>query len=254
MRREMRSGRTFVPVERQEIIAHKLLVETRLRCHPVCTTREARSGKNPASALHRSRSDRRLSSRPNSNFVSAMIMPRVSRVRRAFAVEPDGKIAQLRGKRPAPTSPVTSREGDILVMESDLRLCRGREDRFGKLFRFLNPAGSVIPQTVPVSPVVIPSRTGDVPAHDALDRSGAVLLHQHAPAGKKIGTRTERFGKSPTVRTDADDVGTRWPRCWNQNAEICVSTLPLLGMPSGRTTSNAERRSVATMSRRSPRS
>ncbi|MBP2673148.1 MAG: hypothetical protein H6Q85_3214 [candidate division NC10 bacterium] len=49
-------------------------------------------------------------------------------------------------------------------------------------------------------------------------------------------------------------LGTTDDSFSNQNAEIWVSTFPLFGMPSGSTTSNAEIRSVATISMESPRS
>src|ERR1039458_2508824 len=55
-----------------------------------------------------------------------------------------------------------------------------------------------------------------------------------APASRWFGTSAENFA--------------------NQKYEICVSTSPLRGMPLGMITSKAERRSVATNSKRSPRS
>ena len=54
--------------------------------------------------------------------------------------------------------------------------------------------------------------------------------------------RMKWFGTTPLV-------------CSNHHADIWLSTLPLSGMPVGRMESNAEMRSVATISRRpSPRS
>ena len=44
------------------------------------------------------------------------------------------------------------------------------------------------------------------------------------------------------------------PSRLNQKAAICVSTLPLSGMPVGSTQSKALSRSVLTKSKRSPRS
>ena len=45
-------------------------------------------------------------------------------------------------------------------------------------------------------------------------------------------------------------LGTKWLVCRNQKADIRFKTNPLLGMPVGRTTSKADMRSVATISRR----
>ena len=49
-------------------------------------------------------------------------------------------------------------------------------------------------------------------------------------------------------------LGTTDSVASNQKADIWVSTQPLSGMPLGSTTSKADTRSVATSSRRSPRS
>ncbi len=54
-------------------------------------------------------------------------------------------------------------------------------------------------------------------------------------------TRMKWFGTTESVAS-------------NHHADICVSTWPLPGMPVGRTVSNAEMRSVVTMSSVSPRS
>src|SRR5258706_337067 len=52
-----------------------------------------------------------------------------------------------------------------------------------------------------------------------------------------------------STRTPERWLGEMWPVLPNQNSEIWVNTWPLKGIGSGRTTSNADRRSVATISR-----
>src|SRR5690348_18263265 len=65
------------------------------------------------------------------------------------------------------------------------------------------------------------------------------------------------FGSTPRGSTSATGVPVRWfgTSCAvlpNQKLETCVNISPLPGIGSGSTTSNADRRSLATISSRSP--
>jgi phosphoribosylaminoimidazole-succinocarboxamide synthase len=69
--------------------------------------------------------------------------------------------------------------------------------------------------------------------------------------GVELAARLQELSSARAMKW----LGTMWPVCSNQNFDMRERTRPLSGMPFGSTTSNAEMRSVATISSRpSPRS
>ena len=100
-------------------------------CCRAGTGRPARNATNPGSAPRRSAPACPASSRPNSNLVSAMMMPRVSAYS-AAALYSARLTSRTCSARSAPSSPAICVERDVLVVCADRGLGRRREDRFGQ--------------------------------------------------------------------------------------------------------------------------
>ena len=144
-------------------------------------------------------------------------------------------------------SPTISRgavEVDVLVVLAQLGLRGRREDRLGQAVglpqpgRQLDAADGALRAGTPSSP----SRTGSPAPRTRPGRCRA----SRPPARGRAPRRARRSraggsGRCPAVRS-------------NQNTDRPVRTLPLSGIGVGSTTSYAEMRSEATISRRSPRS
>ena len=127
-RGRLRRGRALVPVERLEIVAHELLVEARRAGARLDRYRPARSARNRASALRRSASGVPSASTPNSNLVSAMMMPRASACAAANAYSASGRVAHLLGERRADQR-YDVRRSRCSRRAGPLGLGRRREDR-----------------------------------------------------------------------------------------------------------------------------
>ena len=135
-----------------------------------------------------------------------------------------------------------------------LLLGRRREDRLGQLLRSrCKPGGSGMPQTAAACAVLLPAGAGQVAAHHALDRHH---LASCAPASSGPASSSALGGERRPHRRQVGARGGDWARRGksSQKSVRPVSTRPLSGMPVGSTQSKALMRSVATMTRRSPRS
>ena len=80
----------------------------------------------------------------------------------------------------------------------------------GKASDSFRPAGSLMPETLPVALYSFQRGAGDVSAHDALDREHFGALHQHGAAAQLVGV----FANGRRVLVDiggdevvGDDVG-----------------------------------------------
>ena len=150
---QLRARRRLVPVERLQVVAHELLVVARRagarrgRCRP------ARSARNPASAPRRSAYSWPSASMPNSNLVSAMMMPRSARVARP-------RSGRARARRRAPCSASSRADERRRLRRSEMfsswsptsALVGGREDRLRQLLRpGAGPAAARCRTAAPVS-------------------------------------------------------------------------------------------------------
>ena len=166
------------------------------------------------------------------------------------AVELDRRAA--RSRRTAPPRPGRRRRrGRCSSSWPSVALVDGREDRLGQLVRLAQPGRQRVAADRPGGAVVLPAGADQVAADDALDRQHPQAPGQHRAAGQ-VGLSAPPRGSRPCSRS------SMWLRTSprvrsNQNRESPVRTRPLSGMGVGSTTSNAEMRSDATSSSRSPK-
>ena len=121
------------------------------------------------------------------------------------------------------------------------------------------PAGIGVPWTVPLATYSFYAWPGQVAADDALEREHLGPPHEHRPAGharhrRRAGRHREAAAAGTRATISAGSavtmlLGARSASSSFQNAVIAVSTRPLSGIGSAKTTSNALIRSDATISR-----
>ena len=124
-------------------------------------------------------------SRPNSNFVSARMMPRGSAYAAARAIDVDADPADtLRDVVPDKLRGLL--EGNIFVVAAD-GLRRGREDRLRQAIGFAKSRGQRDAADFSGGAIILPAGAGHVAANDAFDRQRLRLAHHHRAAGKFVG-------------------------------------------------------------------
>ena len=191
------------------------------------------------------------SANPNSNLVSASTIPR-SRARAAANSYRVSVSSFKRSASPRPTrSAVSSRE--MLTSCPVDSFVAGVKMGSGRRSDSLRPLGRPTPHTRPVS------RYSFHPEPDRYPRATHSI-------GTTSARRTSMARPASHSRSSAEDSGnlatsavSRWLATMcdvrsNQKRDRPVRTRPLSGIAWGRTTSNAEIRSVATISRSSPAS
>ena len=173
------AGGCLSQAERFEIVAHELFVERGLRvARPrICPTGQKReeSGVNASSI----RIMRPSLSRPNSNFVSAMMMPRL----RAYWLRPPCKAASEMSRRLA----VILLRRESRCMRASLMfsscpssaLVAGVKIGSGSWSDSFNPAGRLMPADFARAQIILPAGARDVAAHDALDRENFRAMDEH---------------------------------------------------------------------------
>ena len=106
--------------------------------------------------------------RPNSNFVSAMMMPLLTRVFRGFGVNrSDSDRASWLLSSARPSWYISSKE--MFSSCPVVALVAGVKIGSGSLSDSLSPVGRLIPQTLAGGFVLFPRRAGDISAHHALN-------------------------------------------------------------------------------------
>ena len=136
------------------------------------------------------------STNPNSNLVSAMMMPLVSAYSRARDVNRQRQIAQpVRTDLRRSATHVRSKE--IFSSWPVCALVAGVKIGSGSLSLSRNPAGSGMPHTVPLCMYSFQPEPGNVAARHAFDLHHLGALHQHRAAFQLIA---EFAAAAPDIR------------------------------------------------------
>ena len=208
--RQLRTRRALVPVERFQVVAHVLLVERRRAAADAARCRPARSAMSRVSAPHRSASELPCGSTPNSNLVSAMMMPRRARM---LGAQADRAPARLRAPPPRAAAPISCAAVSNEMFSSCCarrRLGGRREDRCRQL-----PAPAAGPRAarcrrwLPLRLIVLPARTDQVAAHHRFDRQRAQALDDHRAACEQLALGG--IAKSRELERSGRSDG--WARC-----------------------------------------
>ena len=205
------------PSRGREVVPHRLLVEVggvAPGSHWSAGQKRDESGVSTSSARTSS-----PSTRPSSNLVSAMMMPRPRRARAARSVERRGERPGLLGQLPA--DELDRRvEGDVLVVVARTSaLVDGREHRLGQRDR--PPAdrpGSAAPCIVPGCAVLLPAPTRRGSPR-TMHSTGSISArwHEHHPPGEASVAGPPAGGRPASVEirwlaaTPARAARTRTP-------------------------------------------
>ena len=218
---------------------------------PARTRRRARTATSPACTT----SSIRISSpsaKPNSNFVSARMMPRSERDRRRALVEPSVSSFS-RSARPGPdqVARLLGRERQVVARGG---LGGRREDRLGQPVGLRQPGGQRDAADRAGPPVVLPAGAASGSRAPRTPPGSPRRAAPAWPAPPASASSRERRGERATVGRD-HVVGAPGPSsARTRTARDRSARGPCRGSASGRTTSKALIRSVATSSRSSPAS
>ena len=184
------------------------------------------------------------SQRPNSNFVSAMMIPAAGRSPPATSV---GWLspAALSGRLPADDFDHPRERNVFIVARFGLR--GGREYGRIQLGALCMPAGSGCRRPSPFADTPSSGRREVPPRHT--QRSATSVFHARLARPARHARSAPAADSSPQGLLRSGDGARRsWP---NQNAATWVRTRPLSGIPEGKTQSKRLIRSVLTRSSRS---
>ena len=126
-----------------------------------------------------------LGVRPNSNLVSAMMMPRLRAIGSGLLVNAQREIAEMTGGLDA-DDVAHLVEGNVFVVPGG-GLGRRREDGLGECVGLFQARGKRDAGDLASSLVFLPGGAGDVSADDALDGEHFGAMHQHGAAAKLVG-------------------------------------------------------------------
>ena len=149
---QRRHRRLLVPADPLEVVADELLVEARLRAArrvAVARPEARRVGRQRLVDQDDATRPGRVGSRPNSNLVSATMMPQRLGVRRRFGVQAQRQVADA-GEHARPTS--SRGLVSLMLMSWPLSaLVAGVKIGSGSRSDSRRPGGSAMPQTSPVA-------------------------------------------------------------------------------------------------------